>query len=196
MSPRAHLHGLGELHLVDEEGDKVPGGDGPRGHQLSPVAEEPQLQGQRRELMTRQGGHHRGMPRGRGGPRHPPRHGHLSAGTPRSQPCSITSPVPSRSAHVPEMSHPPMPPSPCAPEPLRCRAPCALMSPHHVPQPRATMSPCLLTPASSRPPAVCHLVSVSPSPVPTTAPCRPTPSCPLATYHCIHVPRPRATASP
>lgn len=40
-SPRAHLHSIGELHLVDEEGDKVPSGDCPRGHQLCPIAEEP-----------------------------------------------------------------------------------------------------------------------------------------------------------
>lgn len=46
-TPRAHLHGLSELHVVDKEGDKVPGGYGPHGHQLCPTEEEPQLQGQR-----------------------------------------------------------------------------------------------------------------------------------------------------
>lgn len=61
VSPWAYLQGLGEIHLVDEEGDKVPGGDGPCGHQLCPVAEEPQLQGQCRELGTWQGGHRWGI---------------------------------------------------------------------------------------------------------------------------------------
>ena len=43
----AHLHDISELQLVEEEGDEVPGTDGPRGHQLSPVVEDPHLQGQR-----------------------------------------------------------------------------------------------------------------------------------------------------
>lgn len=45
VSPWGHLHSLGELHLVEEEGDEVPGGDGPQGHQPCPTAEQPQLQG-------------------------------------------------------------------------------------------------------------------------------------------------------
>jgi len=213
-SPRAHLHGLGELHLVDEEGDQVPGGDGPCGHQLSPVAEEPQLQGQRRELGTSQGGHRWGTP-WRRCPCHLPRHGHLSVGTPRAQPCSVTSPVPSRSPHVPRDVTSPMSPSSWAPELLPCRAlrpdvpmswcPPALchhgpMSPNpgviNISQPRATVSPCptALTPSPHL--ATYHHVLMSHSPVP------PRPHVPVPPRSHVsmpphsHVPQPPATMSP
>lgn len=43
----AHLHNISELHLVEEEGDKVPSADGPRSHQLPSIVEDPHLQGQR-----------------------------------------------------------------------------------------------------------------------------------------------------
>lgn len=45
-SSQAHPQDISELYLVEEEGDEVPSADGPRGHQLPPIVEDPHLQGQ------------------------------------------------------------------------------------------------------------------------------------------------------